>query len=281
VSGASETQASRHEALAVAISRTLRPDDVGFTGLVTGGLAAMYGTMIPLAAMELARHSHAPGLTSLLAGWCHNPRVRDLDAVPGSEFDPILLDLACEGRDMTWPFKYAMKRGDVTVGFSSGAQIDAVGNLNTVAIGPFEEPKVRLVGPILVPEHYALFGREIVMMPRHDRRVFVERVDYVAAVGFPEGRARREELGFPGAGPELIVTPLCVFAFTDEGRLHVRSLHPGVSPEEVREATGFDLDGADGAPPLAEARTTEPPNAAELELLRTAVDPNGLLRAEL
>ncbi len=161
----------------------------------------MYGTMIPLAAMELARHSHAPGLTSLLAGWCHNPRVRDLDSVPGSEFDPILLDLACEGRDMTWPFKYAMKRGDVTVGFSSGAQIDAVGNLNTVAIGPFEQPKVRLVGPILVPEHYALFGREIVMMPRHDTRVFVERVDYVAAVGFPEGTGAPRRARLPRRRP--------------------------------------------------------------------------------
>jgi glutaconate CoA-transferase subunit B len=179
---------------------------------------------------------------------------------------------------MTWPFKYSMKRGDVTVGFSSGAQIDSVGNLNTVAIGPLEKPKVRLVGPILVPEHYALFGREIVMMPRHDRRTFVERVDYVAAVGFPEGREQRESLGFPGAGPELIVTPLCVFAFTEEGAIHVRSVHPGVSPDEVRESTGFDLDGANGAPGLEEATTTEPPSDAELELLRSAVDPHGLLR---
>lgn len=274
-------EATRHEVLAVALARTLRPDDVGFTGLVTGGLAAMYGTMIPLAAMELARHSHAPGLTALLAGWCHNPRVRDLEAVPGSEFDPVLLDLGCEGRDMTWPFKYAMKRGDVTVGFSSGAQIDAVGNLNTVAIGPFAEPKVRLVGPILVPEHYALFGREIVMMPRHDRRTFVERVDYVAAVGFPEGRARRAELGITGSGPELVVTPLCTFAFDPEGRIYVRSIHPGTSPDEVRDNTGFDLDGAAGAPPLSAAETTEPPSPEELDLLRTAVDPHGLLRAEL
>jgi glutaconate CoA-transferase subunit B len=270
-----------HETLAVCLARTLRPDDVGFTGLVTGGLAAMYGTMIPLTAMELARHSHAPGLTSLLAGWCHNPRVRDLDAVPGSEFDPALLDLACEGRDMTWPFKYSMKRGDVTVGFSSGAQIDAAGNLNTVAIGPLDAPKVRLVGPILVPEHYALFGREIVMMPRHDARTFVERVDYVAAVGFPEGRAARAELGLPGAGPELIVTPLCVFAFTAEGAIHVRSVHPGVDRDHLRASTGFDLDGAAGAPALDDAPLTAEPSDEELALLRTAVDPHGLLRAEL
>jgi glutaconate CoA-transferase subunit B len=266
------SDATLHETLAVAVSRTLRNDDVGFTGLTTGAAAALFGTMIPLAAMELARFRHAPDLTSLLAGWCHNPTVADIAEIPGSEFDPALLALSCDALDMGWPPQMSLKRGDVTVGFSSAAQVDREGNLNTTQIGRGERPDVRLVGPILIPEHLALFGREIVMIPRHDPRTFVERVDHVSGAGFPGGRAGRERLGLPGAGPVLIVTPLCMFAFDEAGEIHVASLHPGVTADQVQAATGFALAIDDDVP------VTAAPEPGELEVLRRDVDPHGLLR---
>ena len=219
-------KASVAELLAVVISRSFREDDVGFTGLATGPRAATYATLIPLFAMQLAQLTHAPELTCLLAGWCHNP-----------------------------------------------AQVDRHGNLNTVVIGPGSEKPVRLVGPILVPEHLALFGREIIMMPRHEVRSFVEQVDYVAGVGFPGGREGRARLGLRGSGPQWIVTPLCIFAFDELGTAYIRSVHPGVTDEEVRTATGFSL------PADVRAPVTESPTQAELEILRTVVDPAGLLRA--
>jgi glutaconate CoA-transferase, subunit B len=266
--------ATLHEILAVAVAGQLRDEDVGFTGLTTGRAAAMFGTMIPLAAMELARMTHAPSLASLLAGWCENPSLADLRSMPDLEFDPELLGLPCDARDMNFPPLYSLKRGDVTVGFSSGAQVDREGNLNTVAIGPAARPNVRLVGPILIPEHMALFGREIVMMPRHDARTFVERVDHVTGVGFPGGREGRAKLGLPGGGPHWIVTPLCIFGFDDEGLIRVESVHPGVDPDRVRAETGFEPLGLDRAP------TTPLPSEAELRLLRTRVDPNGFLRGD-
>jgi glutaconate CoA-transferase subunit B len=261
------------EILAAAISRSLSDDDVGFTGLATGRRAATYATLIPLFAMQLAQLTHAPGLTCLLAGWCHNPGPGTLTDIPDAEFDPRLLALECDARDLGYPAQYSIKRGDVTVGFSSGAQVDRHGNLNTVAIGRPGERQVRLVGPILVPEHMALFGREIVMMPRHEARAFVEQVDYVAGVGFPGGREGRARLGLPGSGPEWIVTPKCIFAFDDSGLAHVRSIHPGVSEDDVRASTGFVL--ADMPMPI-----TELPTEAELAILRSLVDPAGLLRAD-
>ena len=267
-----EARPSLYEVIAVAIARSLRQDDVGFTGLTTGAAAAMFGTMIPLAAMELARYRHAPGLTCLLAGWCHNPSIRDIDDVPGSEFDPRLLSLACDDLDMGWPAQISIKRGDVTVGFSSAAQVDREGNLNTVRIGRAARPDVQLVGPILIPEHLALFGREIVMIPRHDTRTFVEHVDHVSGVGFPGGRAGRAALGLPGAGPEMIVTPKCIFGFDDDGAIFVRSIHPGITAQELRENTGFLLDVDDRVP------FTPLPDEDELLVLRRDVDPHGLLR---
>lgn len=268
-------QASQLELLAIAIAGHLTDDDVGFTGLTTGRNTALFATMVPLAAMEYARQTHAPNLTSLLAGWCHNPELRRLADVPGAEFDPLLLGLEADAHDMAFPFMYSLRRGDVTVGFSSAAQVDRVGNLNTTAIGDRANPKVRLVGPILVPDHLAFFGREIVMMPRHDVRSFVPRVDHISGVGFPEGRRARERDGVPGAGPVLVVTPRCVFEFDDEGTMAVASIHPGVTPEEVAEHTGFEPHGLDRAP------TTPEPTDDQLEHFREVVDPHGLLREEI
>ncbi len=267
-------KASVAELLAVTIARTLRDDDVGFTGLATGPRAALYATLIPLAAMQFAQATHAPGLTCLLAGWCHNPSPGSITQLPDAEFDPNLLALPCDARDLGYPPQYVVKRGDVSVGFCSAAQVDREGNVNTVCIGDPAAPDVRLVGPILIPEHMALFGREIVMMPRHEKRMFVARVDHRTGVGFPGGRRGRAELGLRGGGPELVVTPKCIFAFDAGGRIFVRSIHPGISTEDVRDSTGFDLPGLEFAP------VTEEPGQEELAFLREHVDPHGLLRMD-
>ncbi|MCL4664809.1 hypothetical protein L0Z14_28285 [Burkholderia multivorans] len=113
-------------------------------------------------------------------------------------------------------------------GFSSAVQVDRVGNINSVCIGDHDKPKVRLVGPILQPEHMTLFGREYVMMPHHDRRNFVENVDYVSGVGYPGGLAGRRELGLMSGGPCMVVTPKCIFDFDRQaGRMKVASIHAG------------------------------------------------------
>lgn len=260
------------EYLAVVVSHGLRNDDVCFTGLTTGGPTALYGTFVPLAGMALAQRFHAPDLTILLAGWCQNPDVGSLKGVPTSEFGSELLDIACEGRSTDYPWNFSIKRGDVTVGFSTGAQVDRFGNLNSVCIGGYDHPDVRLVGPILQPEHMTLFGREIIMMPRHDRRTFVEAVDFVSGLGFPNGRAGRRALGHDNEGPSLIITPLCVYDFDAEGVIRVASIHPGVAARDIREATGFEVGNLDAA------RATPAPSPEELAVLRADIDPGGLLR---
>jgi glutaconate CoA-transferase, subunit B len=256
------------ERLAVMLSKEFRDGEVGFTGLATGRAAALYITGIPLAAMALAQQTHAPNLTVLLAGWSHNPDLSKLHALPELEFDERLRDLPCEAQSVDYPGHYVLKRGDVSFGFSSGVQVDSVGNLNGVCIGDPDRPDVRLVGPILHPEHMTLFGREYIMMPHHDARNFVEAVDYVSGVGYPGGIAGRRALGLDGGGPALVITPKCVFDFDrDAGRMRVRTIHPGVSEESLRAETGFDLgDLSDTAP-------TPEPSVAELRRLREAVDP--------
>ncbi|MGQ9368332.1 CoA-transferase [Azospirillum sp. ST 5-10] len=266
------TQATLYEILAVALARDFQDDEVGFTGLLTGPMAAVFGTGVPLAAMELAKRTHAPGLTILLAGCYHNPDLGALDALPDSEHDAVLRDLPCESQMVNYPGQWALKRGDIDFGFSSAVQVDRVGNINSVCVGPHDRPKVRLVGPILQPEHMTLFGREYVMMPHHERRNFVEKVDFVSGVGYPGGREGRRALGIEAGGPALVVTPKCIFGFDRaSGAMTVRSIHPGVSRRALQDATGFDLGDLAGVP------ETPLPTDGELRILREQVDPRRIL----
>ncbi len=204
---------SIEELLTVNIARTIKDGEIGFTGLATGSAASMYITAIPLAAMVLAQNMHAPNLTILLAGWIHNPDLSKLTSLPDSEFASELLNLSCEAQMMDYPGPWSHRRGDVNFGFGSGVQVDVEGNINSACIGGFNKPKLWLVGSILLPKHMALFGREYIMMPHHDKRNFVEKVDYISGVGYPGGRDGRKELGMETGGPEYIYTPKCVFSF--------------------------------------------------------------------
>lgn len=260
------------EMLAATLAREFKNGEVGFTGLATGGAAALYATAIPLVAMDLARRTHAPDLTILLAGWIYNPELARLNSMPEAEFAEALRDLPCEAQNLDYPGSWPHRSGGISFGFGSGVQIDAQGNLNSVLIGEAKKPKVRLVGSLLLPEHFSVFGREYVMMPRHDSRTFVETVDYVAGVGYPGGRAGRERLGLTQGGPALVITPKCIFDFeTETGRMKVRSIHPGVTIEDLRACTGFDLGE------LSDLPETPTPSEVELRIIRKDIDPNGIL----
>ena len=266
------TEPTLYETLAAVLAKEFLNGEVGFTGLLTGKAAAMFGTAIPIVAMELARRTHAPDLTLLLAGCYHNPDFSQLEAMPDSEHDAVLRDLSTEAQTYDYPGQWALKRGDISSGFSSAVQVDTVGNINSVCIGPYDKPKVRLVGPILQPEHMTLFRREYIMMPHHDRRNFVEKVDFISGVGFPGGEAGRKSLGLAWGGPALVLTPKCVFDFDRvAGRIRVRSIHEGIGHDELRNATGFDLGDLSGVP------TTPRPSDDELTIIRREIDPRRIL----
>ncbi|HVW48551.1 MAG TPA: hypothetical protein VHA76_15955 [Solirubrobacterales bacterium] len=159
--------------------------------------------------------------------------------------------------------------GRPDVFFVGGLQVDRRGNVNLFGIPDGEGGwKVRGPGGVALATMSTNCRGYYIVMPRHDPRTFVERVALITALG---DRAERRRLGFPGGGPRLVLSPLGVFDFDQDGEMRIRSLHEGVSLDQVREATGFELV----AP--AEPVVTEPPTAAELSLLRERVDPEGTL----
>lgn len=153
------------------------------------------------------------------------------------------------------------------------SQMDAYGNHNFSLIGDPAAPKSQLLGFRGAPGN-TINNITSYWIPNHSATVFVPSVDVVCGVGNDRAAAlqpaqrRFHQL-------RHVVTNLAVLDFeTPDGRLRVRSLHPGVSAETVSAATGFEISCA------ADVATTRLPTDAELALL-AEIDPNGLRYKEV
>lgn len=209
---------------------------------VRDGEQAAVGTISPI-----------PAAAVLLAYYTHAPRVR-----------PIIIN-----SEDWWPFRGGSKefydfaqKGKLDLFFLSGGQIDRHGNLNAIAVGNPEQPRLRLPGGAGSAMLYYLPRRVVVFRAEHSPAIFKERVDVVNAPGStPPGVVR------PG-GPWKVITPLCVFRFDPGARaLRVESLHPGVSPEELQSRTAFPVEASSAT------AITPVPTAEQLKVLRQRVRP--------
>ncbi|SMQ15615.1 Acyl CoA:acetate/3-ketoacid CoA transferase, beta subunit [Streptomyces sp. Ag82_O1-12] len=143
------------------------------------------------------------------------------------------------------------------------SQIDRFGNQNIACIGDWERPRRQLLGVRGAPVN-TLNNPTSYWIPRHSRRVFVDRVDMVCGVGYDRAAGARYHR-IP-----RVVSDLGVFDFaTPDRSMRLASLHPGVTVEQVREATGFELTVPDEVP------ATREPTDEELRLIREVVDPAG------
>lgn len=257
------------ELMAVVISRDIRNNDRGLTGMATGGRTGVLAVGIPIVGMALAQMTHSPESSILYGAYVINPEVENCPTL--FETGSGLATWRAEARLTDWYIFAQAQRGEVTVGFSSAAQVDKYGNVNIVAIGDYHKPKIRLVGNIYQTEHYTLHQREILVMD-HERRNFVEKVDYITGPGYIDGPGAREREGLRCVGPCLCVTNLAVLGFDEKTkRMKLESVYPGVSIDEVKKNTGFDLIMPDKAP------ETEPPTLKQIELIRTKIDPKRIL----
>jgi glutaconate CoA-transferase, subunit B len=227
---------------------------------LTDGMTCFVGIGLPSAAANLARATHAPNLVLIYESGTIGAKPGRL---PLSIGDGVLAETADAVVSVPEIFNYWLQPGRIAVGFLGAAQIDRFGNINTTVIGPtYAEPKVRLPGAGGAPE-IAASCREVIVVVRQTRRSFVDRVDFVTSVGFGDGPGHRERLGLAGAGPRKVITDLGILepdAQTCE--LTLTGLYPGVSVEDVRAKTGWDLAVS------ASLESLDPPTAAELSALR-------------
>jgi acyl CoA:acetate/3-ketoacid CoA transferase beta subunit len=156
----------------------------------------------------------------------------------------------------------------------SPSQIDRFGNANISALGDFARPSRQLLGVRGAPGNTVNHPTSY-WVPKHSPRVFVDRVDMVAGVGYDRAAAVGGDVE-RDLDIRRVVTNLAVLDFGGaDHRARLLSVHPGVSVDEVVAATGFELDIP------VEVPESRPPNAEELRVIREVVDPRGLRDKEV
>ncbi len=162
-------------------------------------------------------------------------------------------------------FAYWLQGGRVDVGFLGAAQVDKFANLNSTVIGDYQSPIVRLPGAGGAPEIAAL-AKETIIIINHDRRKLVDRVDFITSAGYLDGGDARKKAGLKG-GPSVVITGLGVLVPEASSKELIASqLHPGVTREQIQDATGWDLRFED------EVAETGPPSETELAALRELLE---------
>jgi glutaconate CoA-transferase subunit B len=223
------------------------------------GQACFVGIGLPSTAANLARRLHAPSLVLIYES---GPIGAKPDTLPLSIGDGLLATTADAVVSVPEIFNYWLQPGRIDVGFLGAAQLDRYGNINTTVIGDYATPKTRLPGAGGAPE-IAASCKQVFIVVRQSPRTFVGRLDFRTSVGYGNGRGDRERLGLRGGGPVRVITDLGVLE-PDEAtcELVLTAVHPGVTVEHARRATGWDLRTA------TVVATTEPPTDDELAVLR-------------
>jgi glutaconate CoA-transferase subunit B len=243
---------TRSELMVAAAAREIRNGEIAFVGM-----------RLPLLAFLLAKATHAPDAVALYEnGILRETPAREILYTMGD--GPNLV-----GATMLTGMGTVMgllEAGRARVGFIGAAEIDRFGNLNTTEVRA-GEGTVRLPGSGGASDIASLAGRLVVILA-HEKRRFRERVHYVTSPGHGDGRGFRKRAGLPGGGPSAVITTLGVLRFGEDGETFLDSVHPGVSAEDARRETGWDLKVR------PDLETTPPPTADELRVMRE-IDPEG------
>jgi glutaconate CoA-transferase subunit B len=245
---------TRSEMSAITAARSVEDNKVVFVG-----------TGLPLMAMALAQRLHAPHLVILFEGGQVQPTIcrKYMPFSPNdirASFKAIMLTKSTDVIAL-------MQRGHVDYGFIGGAQIDQYGNVNTSFIGDYRKPKVRLPGSGGANDIASLVTKTIIIT-KHEKRRFVEKVDFITSPGNVD-ELGREKHGLIFGKPQYIITGLAVMDYDPSlGKVRLVRLQPGVSVQQVIDNTGFKLLIGD------DLKTNPPPTSEELRILRE-IDPEG------
>ncbi|MBI2317844.1 MAG: 3-oxoadipate--succinyl-CoA transferase subunit B [Betaproteobacteria bacterium] len=232
--------------------------------LLKDGQIVFAGAGLPLLSAVHAQNLHAPTLAIMFEVGGVAPQIK-VGALPRSanEARSVRRSVATPP---TIDMLLYLQRGMVDVGFLGGAQVDQYGNLNSSLVGTFEKPIVRLPGSGGAND-IASSANAVYIVMYHEKKRFVEKVDFLTSPGYLKGGRSFEESGLVGGGVQKVITNLGILDFEPQSRrMRLAALHPGVTVEEVRAKTGFELLVA------KDLESTLPPTGEELKLLR-ALDP--------
>ncbi len=246
--------------------RDAKPDEImtiAASRLLEDGKVLFAGIGQPLVAAAIAKRRQAPSLTVLLEGG-----MIGIELLPGelpASTNEVRAAVGAQMLTTATDIFLMAQRGFFDYGLIGVAQVDQYGNVNTSVVGDPAKPSVRLPGPGGAND-IASMCNQVMVVTQHEPRRFVEHVDFITSPGFLTGGTSRRDSGLLFGGPRWVVTDLALLDFDPEShRMRVRALQAGVTLDQVRAATAFELlvhDQIEELPPV---------DAAELTLLRRLV----------
>lgn len=249
-------QYSDSEMMALAAGRFVSDGDIIFAG-----------TGVAMLAATTAKRIYAPKAIVFFETGGIDPA---LNEIPMAVADLRVMSGTCLNSGLIEAFSIVGHRRLRTIAFLGAAQIDRYGNLNTTMIGDYHRPKKRFPGSGGAADAASLASGFIAFM-KHEKKRFVEKLDYVTSVGWYRGGDTRQKLGLKRGGPVAVVTDLGVMKFhTGSKAMYLAEYYPGITIEQIRENTGFALD-------TSMAQETKAPLDSELRILREEVDPQRLI----
>ncbi len=227
------------------------------------------GTGLPMIASMLAQRTHAPNLFIVFEAGSFGPLIPELP-ISVADSRTFYKGIAATSMHDVMAISQA---GYVDYGFLGAAQIDMYGNINTTVIGDHDRPKVRLPGSGGANDVGSFSQRLITIIANQAKRTFVNKVDFITTPGYLDGPGARERAGLAkGSGPYRVITQLGVYGFDEETkRLKLLSLHPGVTLDEVKENSSFEIIIPD------KVGTSYVPTEEDLRILRQEIDPTGMV----
>lgn len=239
--------------------------------LVKNGDILFAGTGLSMLAATVAKRIHAPEAVVFFETGGIDPV---LDELPLAVADPRVMVGTSVNTSLLDALSLLSHPKFRTIAFLGAAQIDCYGNLNSTLLGTYENPAQRFPGSGGACDAASMAYGVIIFM-QHQRRRFVEKLDYFTSPGWLNGGDSRLKAGFNRGGPLAVVTNLGVMKFDDDTKkMYIEEYYPFTDPEQIASETGFSLD-------IARAKIANPPSDTELSTLRRNVDPQRLILGPL
>lgn len=247
---------SDNEMMAISAGRFTKNGDILFAG-----------TGVSMLAATVAKRIYAPKAVVFFETGGIDP---SLEEIPMAVSDLRVMSGAALNSGLIEAFSIVGHRRLHTIAFLGAAQIDRYGNLNTTCLGEYHKPKTRFSGSGGACD-VASFASGVITFMQHEKRRFVEKLDYCTSLGWYKGAESRNTLGLERGGALAVVTNLCILKFDEETKeAYLAEYYPGATIEKILENTGFPMD-------VSRAVEAVPPSAEELRILREEVDPQRLM----
>ncbi|MBF0111246.1 MAG: ketoacid-CoA transferase [Desulfamplus sp.] len=246
------------EMMAIVAAREIRNEDIVFCGTGISMLAAM-----------AAKNINAPQSVIFFETGAIDSQLEELPLAVGDS--RVMYRTSANGGLLD---SFATMQNPITgkhvVGILGAAQIDKFGNLNSTVIGDYYSPKTRFSGSGGGCDVASFVPRSIIFM-QHEKRKFVQKLDYLTSPGYLNGGNSRKEAGLLDGGPVMVITNLGVMRFDDTTKeMYLSGVYPGVTPQKILDNMEFNVD-------ISRVKEEIPPSEEELRLLRDKCDNQRLI----